>query len=307
MHPPISLIFFFILAGLSIGSFTVIFIFNIFFEGLERQLEINRYLSLILIALGAFSASFHLGHKLRAWKVIKGFKTSWLSREAVFSFVFGLFLLISAVLPHYYSSLAKVVDLVALISGWLGAFSTAMIYTGNRFVPEWNTSLNTFYFINMYLTMGSALSSCILFRTGNIKEAKISIFLTLIFISSGAILRVSYHIRQHFIRRATLEDALNLSQNRSIKVLDKGSTTDNYCTKEFYYEKGKKILGQIQFLAYIFAFLIPFFLYLFGYSVALNPILMPLSLIVLIIGTFAERWCFFVEGRHVQNLYYGLL
>ncbi len=306
MHPPLSLIFFFIFAGLSIGSFTLIFVLNLITGDLDKPLMINRYISLLLIGLGAFFASFHLGHKMRAWKAIRRFGSSWLSREAVFSGAFGFFILISIALSLGGSEAVIVTDILALASGWLSTFSTAMIYTNNRFVPEWNTSLNTLYFLNMYMMLGSGLASCILFRTKNEELAKISVLITLILIFSALLLRISYHVRQSFVKRPTLNDALNLPYNREIRVLDRGSTTDNYCTTEFNYEKGKRILGYVQFFAYTFTFVIPLFLYLYNYTAGLNSFLLPLSLIALIVGSFAERWCFFVEGKHVQNLYYGL-
>ncbi len=307
MHPPFSLIFFFMFYGLSIGSFTLLFIFYLISEDLEKPVIISRYISILLVGFGAFLASFHLGHKVKAWKAIKRFRSSWLSREAVFSIAFGFFMMGSIVLSLSNSPAVIVTDILALASGWLGAFSTAMIYTSNRFVPEWNTFLNTVYFLNMYMTLGSGLASCILFRTGYVDLAKISILVTLIFISAGFILRISYHIRQYLIKRPTINEALNLSMNREIRILDRGSTTENYCITEFNYIRGKKFLKYAQFFAYTTSFVIPLFFYFFNYANEPDSILLLLSLITLTVGSFMERWCFFVEGKHFQNLYYGFM
>jgi len=100
MHPPLSLIFFFLAAGTSVGLFSLFFGVQTLGllgagEGVSREVLLRvGILCLFLIGLGAFGASFHLGHRLRAWKAVRRFRTSWLSREAVFSGAYGFVLLL---------------------------------------------------------------------------------------------------------------------------------------------------------------------------------------------------------------------
>ncbi len=308
MHPPMSLILFFLTAGLSIGSFTGIFLIDLI-KGLSSNvILITKLIATALIGLGAFSASFHLGHKMRAWKAIKRFNTSWLSREAVFSGIFGFLLFVSFLIQLFYNTKAYIIlDILAVITGWLSAFSTAMIYTSNRFVPDWNTSLNTLYFLNMYGFLGTSLASLILYLNGNVESTKIMLIIALSLFIVGLAIRVAYNVRRYIIKLPTLNDALNLPQNREVKVLDKGSTTDNYCTTEFYYKKGKKLLPSLLPPAYILTFAVPIMLLITCIAKETNTSFLALSLMSATVGSFIERWCFFVEGRHVQNLYYGLL
>lgn len=308
MHPPVSLILFFLTAGLSIGGFTLIFVLNLI-KGIDREtFLITKIICVALIGAGALSASFHLGHKMRAWKAIKRFNTSWLSREAVFSGMFGLLLFLSFIGQLIYDTRAYIIlDILVVIVGWLSAFSTAMIYTSNRFVPDWNTSLNTLYFLNMYGFLGSSFASLILNLSGNKEEVKITLTIALFLFISGFAIRTAYSVRRHIIKLPTLNDALNLPLNREVRILDKGSTTDNYCTTEFNYEKGKKLLSSLLPAAYILTFIVPSMLTLICVVKEANTGLIILSLASATIGSFIERWCFFVEGRHVQNLYYGLL
>ncbi len=308
MHPPISLILFFLTAGLSIGGFTAIFLIDLI-KGLDSNvILITKLIATALIGLGAFSASFHLGHKMRAWKAIKRFNTSWLSREAVFSGIFGFLLFISFLIQLFYNTKAYIIlDILAVITGWLSAFSTAMIYTSNRFVPDWNTSLNTLYFLVMYGFLGTSLASLILYLNGNVESTRIILIISLSLFIVGLTIRIAYNIRRYIIKLPTLNDALNLPQNREVRILDKGSTTDNYCTTEFYYKKGKSLLPSLLPPAYILTFVIPIMLLITCIAKGPNTGLLTLSLISAIAGSFIERWCFFVEGRHVQNLYYGLL
>ncbi|MFN3264889.1 MAG: DmsC/YnfH family molybdoenzyme membrane anchor subunit, partial [Aquificaceae bacterium] len=92
-----------------------------------------------------------------------------------------------------------------------------------------------------------------------------------------------------------------------IRVLDTGSTTDNYCTTEFYYKKGKDLLGSVLPVAYILTFVVPLFLVLYSWITGnYNYTFYAITFASLVVGSFLERWCFFVEGNHVQNLFYGL-
>jgi DMSO reductase anchor subunit len=314
MHPPLSLIWFFLTAGVSIGLFN----FTYFMEFLalfgkdttlpKHMVLISNVISLVLIGLGAIGASFHLGHKLRAWKAIKRFHTSWLSREAVFSGAYG-FTLFPYGISYYFGFNAFFVHLLGILTfilGWLSAFSTAMIYASNRFVLEWNTSLTVIYYLNMYLMLGS---SAFLATTYHYKPELVKPFLllTLFFVLLGLAFRIAFNIRQFFLKRPTLNEALNLPHNRPIKVLDTGTTTNNYCTEEFYYAKGREMLNFVIPIFYVITFFVPIFL--LSYSLikgSTSYSFYALTYASLVIGSALERWSFFVEGNHVQNLFYGL-
>ena len=314
MHPPMSLIFFFLTAGVSIGlfSFTYFMEFLTLFgkqTGLPKHMVlISSIISLVLIGLGAIGASFHLGHKLRAWKAIKRFHTSWLSREAVFSGAYGFTLLIFTAL-RFFDQIGfwyQLFGMITFILGWLSAYSTAMIYASNRFVPEWNTSLSVLYYLNMYLMLGSSAFLSLTYFYGK-EFVGTFLFLTVLFLALGLAFRLAFNIRQFYLDKPTINDALNLPHNRSIRVIDTGTTTENYCTKEFYYKKGKDMLPSVLPIAYILTFVVPLFLLLYAWiSGNLNYNFIKFTFLSLIVGSFVERWAFFVEGNHVQNLYYAL-
>jgi len=314
MHPPLSLIWFFLTAGISIGMFNFLYFMEFLtLFGKNTAMPRNAVLtalviSLVLVGLGAIGASFHLGHKLRAWKAIKRFHTSWLSREAVFSGAYGFVLFLYA-LSYYFNAspfIQHTFGIIAYILGWLSAFSTAMIYASNKFVLEWHTPLTVLYYLNMYLMLGS---SAFLALTYHYRPEFIPnyLFLTFLFVSLGLAFRIAFNIRQFIIPRPTINEALNLPHNRPIRVLDTGTTTDNYCTTEFYYKKGKDLIGSVLPLAYILTFVVPLFLILYSWITGnYNYAFYTITFASLAIGSLLERWCFFVEGNHVQNLFYGL-
>ncbi len=314
MHPPLSLIFFFLTAGTSIGSF--IFMYFIEFlllfgkgQGLPKEVVLKLgLLQLILIGAGAIGASFHLGHKLRAWKAVKRFRTSWLSREAVFSGAYGLTLLIYLVLKYFDVNpfFEHFFGITTFILGVLSGFSTAMIYASNKFVLEWNTSITVIYYLLMYLMLGSTLMAYFSYLY-NLPYLGTFIFLSFLFLALGLGFRLAFNIRQFYLKRPTLNEALNLPHNRPIRVVDTGSTTDNFCTEEFYYKKGKELLSTVIPVAYLLTFVVPLFLVLYAWITGThNHWIFGLTFIFVVVGSALERWSFFVEGNHVQNLFYGL-
>ncbi|MDQ7039203.1 MAG: sulfur reductase subunit SreC, partial [Aquificota bacterium] len=233
MHPPLSLIFFFLTAGTSIGSF--IFMYFLEFltlfgkgQGLPDDVVLRLgVLQVFLIGLGAFGASFHLGHKLRAWKAIRRFRTSWLSREAVFSGLYGFTLVLYLLVKLLGTGplLEHTFGILTFVLGVLSGFSTAMIYATNRFVLEWNTSITVIYYLLMYLMLGSSLMAYA-FHLYKLPYTGVFLFLTFLFLALGLGFRVAFNVRQFYIKRPTLNEALNLPHNRPIRVLDTGSTTD---------------------------------------------------------------------------------
>jgi len=314
MHPPLSLIFFFLTAGTSIGSF--VFSYAIIFltlfgkgQGLPEEVVLKLgILQLILIGLGAFGASFHLGHKLRAWKAIKRFRTSWLSREAVFSGAYGFTLLVFLALYYLKADpfLVHLFGITTFVLGILSGFSTAMIYASNKFVLEWSTSITVIYYLIMYLMLGSTLMLYYSYIY-SLPYLGTFLFLSFLFLALGIGFRIAFNIRQFYLKRPTLNEALNLPHNRPVRVVDVGSTTDNYCTEEFYYRKGKDLLSTIIPIAYLLTFIVPIFLVLYSWITGIgNHWIYGITFLSVLVGSALERWCFFVEGNHVQNLFYGL-
>ncbi len=314
MHPPLSLILFFLTAGTSVGLFTILFVLQILsllgtVEALPEAVLLRAgELSLLLVGAGAFAASFHLGHKLRAWKAVRRFRSSWLSREAVFSGAYGVMLLLYliALWRDAGTPLQLLLGGLAFASGVLSAYSTAMIYATNRFVLEWNSSITVVSFLLLYLMLGSTAGAFLLELYGQ-PQGRVFTFLSLTFLILGFLFRIAFNVRQFYLRRPTLNDALNLPRNRPVRLLDAGTTTDNYCTTEFYYRKGKELLPTVIPVAYLLNFVVPFSLILYARTSGSGESwLLGLSYVSLLVGGALERWCFFVEGNHVQNLFYGL-
>ena len=91
MHPAPSVIIFTVTAGAGYGL--------LFWLALARlgalapaisntQLVVAGFIGLLLVTIGLLSSTLHLANPKNAWRSFMRFRTSWLSREAVFAVLF---------------------------------------------------------------------------------------------------------------------------------------------------------------------------------------------------------------------------
>jgi DMSO reductase anchor subunit len=77
----------------------------------------------------------------------------------------------------------------------------------------------------------------------------------------------------------------------------------SFNTREFFHGASDTMLGLIRSFFVFSVFLVP--VVLLGASNALESAYLPmLAFVVQYVGLLAERWYFFAEAKHPQNLYY---
>lgn len=114
--------------------------------------------SLALLVAGLTASVFHLGQPLKAWRVWLGWRTSWLSREAMALNAFGgaAFLSVAArwlpALTSYYSLITFAVATVALAA----VFAQAMVYADTH-RAFWSLRHTAPRFFGSAFVLGSAL------------------------------------------------------------------------------------------------------------------------------------------------------
>src|SRR5215475_4218546 len=89
MHPALSVIIFTTASGAGYGLLVWYGLMSAFAEmpGGRIVALVVLPLALVLVTAGLLSSTFHLGRPERAWRALSQWRTSWLSREGVCSFV----------------------------------------------------------------------------------------------------------------------------------------------------------------------------------------------------------------------------
>src|ERR1700758_2994332 len=130
MHPALSVIIFTTTSGAGYGLLIWYGLMSAFVPGERVVALVVLPLALVLVTAGLVSSAFHLGRPERAWRALSQWRTSWLSREGICSFLTygpaGLLTLawIASPAPR---SLAVTLGLVTACGALFPTYFTAMI------------------------------------------------------------------------------------------------------------------------------------------------------------------------------------
>jgi len=272
-------------------------------------------IALALLVGGLVASFFHLGRPERAWRSAARWRTSWLSREViVLPALMGVVFLYGA--AHFLDSR---VLLATLPSGaavgatiFLGAagtalafalfLCTAMIYASLPFLREWASPLTVVNYTLMGGASGFTLAAA--FAAGFAPDlprfyAACALVLTLL----ALVARVASLIRNRRLRpKSTLQTALGIKHPR-IEQKSQGFMGGSFNTREFFHGRPASRVRAVRWGFLGGAFLLPVLLLAAFLAGSPAAVLLP-AFVVQYAGLLAERWYFFAEANHPQNLYY---
>ncbi|WP_179400842.1 dimethyl sulfoxide reductase anchor subunit family protein [Burkholderia guangdongensis] len=262
-------------------------------------------ISVVLGALGLLASFFHLGHPERAWRAIAMWRTSWLSRECI---ALPLFL----ALAFAYGVAHWVGFGGTLAIGVLGALAsialfvcTAMIYACLRFLQEWASPLTIVNFVLLGCASGCTLATaCAAWLAPDIVIllAPCACVLTL----AGCATRIASLVRNARLKpKSTVQSATGI-RNAKVEQKSRGFTASAFNTREFFHGQTDGTLRMVKFGFLITAFAVPFVLTGAGAIAQTSTAAVALgaAFVIQYAGLVAERWFFFADARHPQNIYY---
>ncbi len=319
MKPAFSVIFLTTLLGAGQGLFLALFTHQSYalFGLLPMQSDAfygcGSALALLFLGGGLIASFFHLGRPERAWRSATQWRTSWLSREVIVLPVFmGVVFLYGA--SHLAGFSPEVVTLpsgllidLSIVIGTLGtllAFAlficTGMIYACLRFLREWNSPLTVINYILMGGSSGfilAAFYSSFVASTETDFFAGWAIIITLLaFIGRGASLVRNARLKP----KSTMQTAIGI-KHPYITQRSMGSMGGSFNTREFFHGMPSVVMRMIQPGFLLLAFVVPLAMLVLGMS---TPALLGVAFMLQYIGLMQERWFFFAQANHPQNLYY---
>ncbi|RFU44564.1 DmsC/YnfH family molybdoenzyme membrane anchor subunit [Paraburkholderia sp. DHOC27] len=263
----------------------------------------------IVVALGALglvASFFHLGHPERAWRAIAMWRTSWLSREclALPAFLGGAFAY--GVAHAFGSPWSLTIGALAVLASAVLFVCTSMIYACLRFLQEWATPLTMVNFVLLGCASGFTIATACAAWLAPALMAGLAICagaLTL----AGCASRIASLTRNARLRpKSTVQSATGI-KSPTLTQKSRGFTAGAFNLREFFHGQTPQTLLRIKWTFLLAAFAVPFVLIALGASVpsiAGSFWLLCLACVVQYAGLVAERWFFFAEARHPQNLYY---
>ncbi|MEJ2346042.1 MAG: dimethyl sulfoxide reductase anchor subunit [Gammaproteobacteria bacterium] len=322
MHPAFSVIFLTTLIGAGQGLFLALFTGQSYaavglltVDDPVRFYSVGSIVALLFLGAGLLASVFHLGRPERAWRAASQWRTSWLSREVIVLpafmgvvFVYGLLHLVGWD-PNIIGAANPLQGQLSLFVGILGTFlcfglfvCTGMIYACLKFLQEWHSPLTV---IN-YTLLGGASGFTLATAYSSVYAPNLvrlygvwAVIITL----AALITRSASLVRNARIKRkSSLQTAIGV-RHTNIQQKAQGLMGGSFNTREFFHGASRALFRSVKWMFLLLTFPLPLVLLWAGVSGA-NTDLLIAAFVVQYAGLLAERWFFFAQANHPQNLYY---
>jgi DMSO reductase anchor subunit len=323
MHPAFSVIFLTTLIGVGQGLFLALFTVESYaaFDLLPKQSNAfyatGSAIALAFLIGGLIASFFHLGRPERAWRSATQWRTSWLSREVIVlpAFMGSVFLYgaahwldINPVLAWLPTGAPVNVTAVLGTLGTVLAFTlfvcTGMIYACLRFLREWHTWLT----VANYILLGGASGFTLAAAYAAVAAPELLVFFAgwaALITVIGLATRAASLIRNARLKsRSTLQSAIGIKHPRIVQKTQ-GAMGGSFNTREFFHGRSVGFLRSMKWWFLVAAFIVPMALLALSMSDSEGGVeLLSVAFGIQYLGLLVERWFFFAQANHPQNLYY---
>lgn len=309
MHPAFSILFFTTLAGAAQGLVVALALAALF--GLEMApgfLGVALGVAEVLLVAGLAASFMHLGRKTRAWRAVLMWRTSWMSREVI---VLPAFI---ALVALWWLSLrwgvgapwSWLLPLLVLAGAFLLWYCTAMIYACLRFIQEWAQPLTLVNFTLVGLASGLVLASALAAWAGEAALLLASGPAALACLLAALLVRALTLRRNAALKpKSTLQSATGIHTPKLVQK-SMGMSAGAFNTREFFHGRSLAFLKNLKWIFLLCGFVLPALCA--AWALAGGPAFAwVLAVALQVPGLLAERWFFFAQARHPQNLYYQVV
>jgi DMSO reductase anchor subunit len=239
-------------------------------------------------------------------------RTSWLSREVLVMPSFIALTVLAYIYSWHFSAIPNWLWGLLSIFAILLWVCTAMIYQCIRFIQEWAHPMTMVNFIALGFASGwfllmvlfviwsAWLSGEAIVTTQNI--AGVAGFTAFLLLFSLTLKLWIWKRNRTLKPKSTLQSATGIQQT-PVRQISMGMMGGSFNTREFFHQQSNFFIANVRKLAFFGAYIIPVTLLAVAVGqISLN--LIVIAFMVHLLGLMAERWLFFAESNHPQNLYY---
>jgi DMSO reductase anchor subunit len=319
MHPAFSVIFLTTLIGVGQGLFLALFTAQSYalFDLLPKQDSVAFYapgsaLALLFLVGGLIASFFHLGRPERAWRSATQWRTSWLSREVIVLpafmatvFLYGVVHLLGwkpilLVLPGGIEiDLSVVVGALGTLLAFALFICTGMIYACLRFLREWHTPLTVINYILLGGASGFTLAAAFAAATAPQLTGFFGGWAVVITLMALVSRSASLWRNARLKPKSTLQSAVGIKHPRIVQTTQ-GAMGGSFNTREFFPGKKQDVIRRLKWLFLVATFVVPLLIL----PMAQTSVVFVVGFAVQYAGLIVERWFFFAQANHPQNLYY---
>lgn len=305
MRPAFSVIFLTTLIGAGQGLFLALYGAELAGhggDGARAFYASGAAVALLLAGLGLFASFFHLGHPERAWRAAAMWRTSWLSREVI-----ALPLFMAGVLAwgtaHFFALPGTLATGAATALACAALFvCTAMIYASLRFLQEWASPLTLLNYTLLGTASGTTLATALAALAAPALVGPYAAAAAVLTLAGFASRAASLWRNARLKPRSTVQSAIGIRHPRIVQRAQ-GFMGGSFNTREFFHGRSPAALRAVKWAFLLLAFPLPMLLVGAGIWQRAMP-WFAAAFAVQYVGLLAERWYFFAQANHPQNLYY---
>ncbi|MCX8017709.1 MAG: dimethyl sulfoxide reductase anchor subunit, partial [Rhodocyclaceae bacterium] len=199
-------------------------------------------------------------------------------------------------------NVTAVLGVVGTVLAFALYICTGMIYACLKFLREWHTPLTVINYILLGGASGFTLASALAAQAAP-EVMPVLAGWAIILTALGLIGRAATLIRNARLKpKSSLQTAIGIKHPKIVQKT-MGLMGGSFNTREFFHGRSAAFLRSIKWLFLLAAFVVP--LALLGLGLAqMTAGLLVLAFAVQYLGLLAERWFFFAQANHPQNLYY---
>jgi DMSO reductase anchor subunit len=322
MKPALSVIFFTVASGAGLGLLALVALVDLagafellhFPVGSTREMTYAAEVGIAFAIAGLCASTLHLANPRNAWRSFSRFRTSWLSREAVFAFAFvAIAAIYTVMIVVGANGVARtIVAIAVIVLAVIVLICTAMIYASLKPIRQWHTRWTPAVYLTLGLWSGAVLLRALL---GDVDGADVLWPFAAALGIAGMIVKTAYWRRvdgatgsialeqaigvDHGVRPPTRDGGATIMRAR---LLDAGHTHGTFLTDEFGFVLARRHRRWLRSAFWIGGIAIPLVWILFGRP---DVVAALVASVACIIGLLAERWLFFAEAKHTVRLYHG--
>jgi DMSO reductase anchor subunit len=311
MHPALSIVFFTTASG---AGFALLLLLGLGAPlGLVPPSSSFGFAALALAVLlavaGLASSAFHLGRPERAWRAFSQWRSSWLSREGVFSVLTFLPAAVFGIGWVFFGTTRGLVGLCGILAAALAAvtiYCTGMIYASLKPIHQWHNP----WVVPNYFALGLTSAFLVLNFLVRLWEARAPG----VTLSALVLVVIAWSLKEGYWRSidttsapSTVASATLLGSRGKVRMLEPPHTEENYLLKEMGFAIARKHRVRLRRIVRLFAFALPALFTLLALAVGgvIGVVAAGLAVMGAALGLVVERWLFFAEARHTVTLYYG--
>jgi DMSO reductase anchor subunit len=176
-----------------------------------------------------------------------------------------------------------------------------MIYACLKFLAEWHSPLTVINYILLGGASGFSLAAAFAAFTAPELVGFLAGWAAIITLLGLISRSASLYRNARLKPKSTMQTAIGIKHPRIVQKAQ-GFMGGSFNTREFFHGQPVAVLRGVKWFFLLAVFPVPILLLFFGVQGSIGALV--LAFIAQYAGLMAERWFFFAQANHPQNLYY---